>query len=118
MDNRTILSALAWEARRRGVGYGVLCAALREGEQEKILRAYRQEEKLRRKKQAQARRQTAPPSRANRLNTREAAALLAQGLSDEEIARRLEVSPKTIAGWKRRTGQGETAQPPAKSAAR
>lgn len=36
------IRALAWEARRQGVSYGILCSRLRPGDEEEILRRYDQ----------------------------------------------------------------------------
>lgn len=40
MDGTTQLKALAWEARRRGITYGQLSAALKPGEEDGIYQRY------------------------------------------------------------------------------
>lgn len=92
------LRALAWEARRRGISYGILCTQLQAGEDEEILRRFAREVG------ARLPAEKGPPVNPRALNWEEARELYSQGLTDREIADRLERKATSVASWRIRMG--------------
>lgn len=93
------LRALAWEARRRGVSYGVLCTQLGPGEEKEILERYAAAMGIR---TGPRRRQSADPKWP--FDPTEARVLYDKGYSDMEIGRRLETSKNTVRQWRLESG--------------
>lgn len=90
-----LLRALAWEARRRGVSYGILCSRLQPGEDEEILRRY-------------AKAAGAPSgsarSECGRYDWTAAWELYNQGHTDREIAEAMGCTAPTVGSWRSRHG--------------
>lgn len=94
--NERRLRALAWEARQRGVSYGVLVAQLLPFEEAEILKRY------------EAAMEISSPSTSRssreRLDWKEVKALYDQGCTDREITDRLGRSGNSVRSWRTRHG--------------
>lgn len=94
------LRALAWEARRRGMSYGVLCAQLRPGEEKEILERYGAAMGINLTPKQRPRK----PQENWPFDVERAMELYDKGCSDIEISHQMLVGPTTIRRW--RKGQG------------